>query len=553
MTRNTKLLLFSAFGLFAVPSALAQNVGIGTPTPATKLNVVQNANVTGIQVELSGTAGNSLLTVPTNAGNLSSTIFTPNFSSGIGFNLNMLNAASVADGIQIVMDGTGAGQSIFHDNTGVGQFINMSVAGNGLSGQQIDHVGAGNGSWVFHSGAGNGYRVNHSGAGIGMLVDHTGTGIGSVNIMDANSISHVNDLLSAGGTGTLTVMDGNDGDGYVFTNVDNALAPTTGGDGFGFDAVVNTQTATGGGIINGGLFAGTQWGIGHGMIITHSGATGRGMEVNLEAATNAESNYFGVNNGTGSVFVGQNQNNAIAGTITVADFAYTGTDVDDHVAVSGFSAPAAGWGIGVQGTGNWFGVLSFGDMGATGVKPFTIDHPADPENKILKHFAIESNEVLNMYRGVVELDANGEAIVELPDYFEMININFSYQLTAIGTPQQPYVLTEIQGNQFAVAGAPNSKVSWTVYADRNDPYLQQNPEKGIDVVDKTGSRQGKYLTPELYGKPASSGMFYNPNIENGGAEKNTAPVPNGVNQYTPPSNSGQIRHSKPKVEEPVIE
>lgn len=552
MKMNNKFLLVSALGFLTAPAAMAQNVGIGTPTPATKLNVVQTANVTGVQVELSGTAGNSLLLFPSNAGNASSTIFAPNLSNGIGFNLNMLNATSVSDGIQVVMDGTGAGQSIFHDNEGVGQFIDMSVNTNALSGQQINHVGPGNGSWVFHSGAGNGYRVNHSGTGFGMVVDHTGGGIGSANIMGQNSISHVNDLLANGGTGSITVMDGNDGDGYVFSNVDNPLAPTTGGDGFGFDAIVNTQTA-GVGVVNGGILAGTQWGVGHGMLLTHAGTEGRGAEVNITNANNTEPNFFGVNTGQGSVFIGQNQNNTIVGTIAVGDFAYTGTDVADHIGVSGFSAPVAGWGIGVRGTGNWYGVYSNGDMGATGAKTFVIDHPADPENKMLKHFSVESNEVLNMYRGMVKLDANGQAVVELPDYFELININFSYQLTAVGTPQQPYVLEEIQGNQFVVAGAPNTKVSWTVYADRNDPYIQQNPEKAMDVVDKTGDRQGKYLTPELYGQPASAGVFYNPNVENGGVEPGTAPAPASVGQYVPQTNAGQEKAVKEATEEPNID
>lgn len=69
------------------------------------------------------------------------------------------------------------------------------------------------------------------------------------------------------------------------------------------------------------------------------------------------------------------------------------------------------------------------------------------------------------------------------------------------------MLSEVQGNTFEVAGPPNTKVSWTVYADRNDPYLQQNPEVSADVVVKTGERQGKYLNPELYGMPDSSAMF----------------------------------------------
>ncbi|MFK7786427.1 MAG: hypothetical protein AB8B56_15005, partial [Crocinitomicaceae bacterium] len=197
-------------------------------------------------------------------------------------------------------------------------------------------------------------------------------------------------------------------------------------------------------------------------------------------------------------------------------------DITDHVGVFGFSSPAGGWGIGHLGQGGWYGTLSIGNSGATGVKAFTIDHPADPANKMLKHFSVESNEVLNLYRGIVNLDGNGQATVELPVYFDLINTNVSYQLTAIGSPQPPYVLTEVQGNSFQVAGEPNTKVSWTVYADRNDPYLQQNPEVSTDVVVKTGARQGKYLNPELYGMPDSSAMFPKSEVQAGSQMNPTA-------------------------------
>jgi hypothetical protein len=553
MKTNKKIIAFAAASLLIAPAAIAQNVGVGLNTPLTKLHVSQTAGVTGIRSDVTGTAGNSILAWPSNAANASSGIFLPAQHIGIGMNINMLNATSTADGIQIVQDGLGNGQSIFHDNDGVGQLIAISVATNAFSGQQINHAGIGNGSWVLHTGAGNGYRVNHTGTGTGVLVDQQGTGVGSWNIMSSNNISHIDDISTAGGTGSYTWAGGGfDADGFVFGNVDNYVAPTTGGDGFAYNGTVNTQTATGGGVISGGIFAGTQWGVGHGGIITHNGADGRGLEVNLNAATNTEPNFFGVNNGQGSVYAGQNQNNAITGTIAVGDFSYTGTDVADHIGASGFSSPAAGWGIGVEGTGGWYGVFSNGDMGATGAKTFIIDHPEDPENKMLKHFSVESNEVLNMYRGMAELDANGQALIELPTYFDDININPSYQLTAVGTPQQPYVLQEIQGNQFVVAGAPNTKVSWTVYADRNDQYMQQNPEKAIEVVSKTGERQGKYLNPELYGQPASAGMFYNENVENG-VSQGGAPVPSGSSQYETPTGSSQEKVTGGPVEEPVID
>lgn len=73
------------------------------------------------------------------------------------------------------------------------------------------------------------------------------------------------------------------------------------------------------------------------------------------------------------------------------------------------------------------------------------------------------------------------------------------------------MFSEIEGNSFVVAGEPNTKVSWTVYADRNDAYIQQYPEKAIDVVEKEGNRQGKYISPELYNQPESRGMFYHEN------------------------------------------
>jgi hypothetical protein len=203
----------------------------------------------------------------------------------------------------------------------------------------------------------------------------------------------------------------------------------------------------------------------------------------------------------------------------------------DPSAVYGFSYDATigdgDYGIGVSGIGGFygvrglqtgtnfawcFGVRADGDMTCTGAKPFTIDYPLDPENKALRHYSIESNEILNMYRGIVTLDANGQATIELPEYYDAVNINPSYQLTAIGTPTQPYVATEIANNQFTVAGAPNTKVSWTVHAQRNDPTIRYFDANGKDysseVFEKPAKMKGKYYNPEAYGQPANTGIHY---------------------------------------------
>jgi len=103
---------------------------------------------------------------------------------------------------------------------------------------------------------------------------------------------------------------------------------------------------------------------------------------------------------------------------------------------------------------------------------FRIDHPLDPQNRYLSHSFVESPDMKNIYDGVVRLDARGEATVELPDWFEALNDDFRYQLTAIGRPSPNlYVADEIRDNRFTIAGGtPGAKVSWMVSGIRHDAY-----------------------------------------------------------------------------------
>jgi hypothetical protein len=162
------------------------------------------------------------------------------------------------------------------------------------------------------------------------------------------------------------------------------------------------------------------------------------------------------------------------------------------------------------GQGSWYGIYAVGDVGASGIKPFMIDHPLDPEHKYLRHFSMESDEVLNMYRGTATLDAAGQAVVQLPDYFHSINIDFSYQLTPIGAPAGTYIASEINAaGEFTIAGgAPGQKICWNVFAQRNDPYVQQNAAKTLVESDKKAPDQGLYLMPELYNQPKEKGIFF---------------------------------------------
>jgi hypothetical protein len=142
-----------------------------------------------------------------------------------------------------------------------------------------------------------------------------------------------------------------------------------------------------------------------------------------------------------------------------------------------------------------------GNFAAT-VKTFVIDHPLDPENKYLYHSTVESPDMKNIYDGVVTTDAAGLATVTLPPYFEALNQDFRYQLTVMGTFAQAIVSDEIANNRFTIqTDKPNVKVSWQVTGIRHDAYA--NAHRSPVEVDKPAGERGRYLTPEVYGKPDS--------------------------------------------------
>ena len=66
-----------------------------------------------------------------------------------------------------------------------------------------------------------------------------------------------------------------------------------------------------------------------------------------------------------------------------------------------------------------------------GAGTFVIDHPLDPENKLLYHSFVESPDVKNIYDGVAVVGENGEVVVTLPHYFEALNNEYRYQVKGI--------------------------------------------------------------------------------------------------------------------------
>lgn len=138
---------------------------------------------------------------------------------------------------------------------------------------------------------------------------------------------------------------------------------------------------------------------------------------------------------------------------------------------------------------------------------FRIDHPLDPENKILQHSFVESPDMMNVYNGIVVLDAKGEATIEMANYFEALNRDFRYQLTCLGEFAPVFVKSKISGNRFSISGGkPGMEVSWQVTGIRHDKWAEANR---IQVqINKDSRESGKYIHPESFGLSIEKAIGY---------------------------------------------
>lgn len=481
--------------------------------------------------------------------------------------------ASTSRGVDMYLGATNIapGYTLFHSGTGTGMYTDLSNAANASTGYDLRHAGTGRGMYVdlsgtanaatasalYHAGTGRASYMtltNTANAATGSALYHSGTGIGSeIGIFNTTSTSMIHSLFHDGlGRGQQIVL-GN------AANADLGLGIFHAGDGTGQYISMTNAAATRNSVALNVLYIGTGGGTaggGNAMEVKHYGDNGNAVDMFMgdpsiaagPANTLSEYATLSVSHmATGTSPTAGRSKVAISASNNSADptILVNNNGNEDGAGIHVFTTPVSGAplatiynqpsaiyaeanglgvGIGVFGYGGDVGVLGYssggsgfalygyGNTGAAGAKSFHIDHPLDPENKTLSHYSIESDEILNMYRGMIQLDANGQATIDLPNYFEAVNINPSYQLTAIGTSTQPYVATEIANNQFTVSGAPNTKVSWTVYAERNDPTIQYFSEKynlKENVRAKKPSEVGRYITPQAYGQDETKAAWYN--------------------------------------------
>jgi hypothetical protein len=158
------------------------------------------------------------------------------------------------------------------------------------------------------------------------------------------------------------------------------------------------------------------------------------------------------------------------------------------------------WGISSSGVaGQFSGNVKVTGTLTKGGGSFKIDHPLDPANKYLYHSFVESPDMKNIYDGVVNLDTQGEAVVQLPAWFGALNRDFRYQLTCIGGFAPVYIADEISENRFKISGGnPGMKVSWMVTGIRQDAWA--NAYRIPVEEEKPAQERGYYLHPELYGQ-----------------------------------------------------
>jgi hypothetical protein len=275
----------------------------------------------------------------------------------------------------------------------------------------------------------------------------------------------------------------------------------------------------------------------------HGAYSGGGVAYAVNTAAGANSAAFrGYVSGNGSVFgvwgeAAAGASSGVRGTNSSINPDSSGVSGQSTggAGVRGYGTGGSGYGgvftsanfrgLLVTGTASWYDALFNGDLGirvdknvsvggnvsvvgtvSKGGGSFKIDHPLDPENKYLYHSFVESPDMMNIYNGNVVLAADGRAVVQMPEWFDALNSEFRYQLTAIGAPApELHVAQPIDGNQFVIAGGKaGMEVSWQVTGVRKDAWARKNRIPVEEV--KSVRERGFYLHPEAFDLPDDRGV-----------------------------------------------
>jgi hypothetical protein len=480
----------SPFSLIGNNAVYTQGlVGLGTSTPRQQLSV-------GAHLDLYSTAA--------------ATVTRPSIR-GSGANDLVVNAFDT--GALFLNQDAGSGGVRFHNGTPAGELARLTSSGDFGIGTATPsaklHVnGGGTGGRGVYAVVSQstgltyglyGESASTGGRGVlGLATATTGTTFGVVGVSDSTGGRGVQGRANASSGTTVGVL------GESLSNAGRGvLGRATASSGTTYGVYGESASTTGRGLYGG---ATTTTGMNFGVYGESASVDGIGVFGKATATSGATSAVRGdaySTNGMGVL--------GWSFATTLVNYGVVGvSNSTGGYGVWGQAGASSGTTHGVFGTATSSGgyaVYSQGRFAATGTKNFQIDHPRDPENKYINHFAAEAPEPYNIYRGNTIMDDAGQARVQLPDYFEDINRDFHYSLTAIGAPAILFVAQEIADNAFVIGGGrPGMKVSWTVTAVRNDAWVRANPM--ADVMDKPAEHKGTYLHPELFGQPANRGTNY---------------------------------------------
>ena len=506
------------------------NVGVGTTNPLATLDVTGSGTnglrgttsstaqfASGVYGQSSSTSGNGVVGEETATSGTNNGVFGRSASpNGVGVS----GAATATSG-----NATGVyGQSASFNGTGVaGYALNTIGFANGVSGGSASS----NGTGIF--GANNSSNGGNAIRGVAYGTNGFANGVvGESSSPDGNGVIAQN-RANSGGNGVRGVADGTNG----FANGVVGESSSPDGNGVfgqnrattGFANGVSGVTASPNGTAVFGVNNANTGGIGvtgesratsgvtTGVFGSSASSSGSGVNGNANATSGSTYGVFGRSDSTsGTGLFGYASANS-GSTVGVVGF------VESPNAVAGSFVAHSGAGVLLQGfsgsnntkvfavdaNGNGFfaGNLNVTGTVSKGGGSFKIDDPLDPANKTLSHSFVESPDMMNIYNGIAKLDAKGEVWVNLPDYFESLNGDFRYQLTAVGAPQpELYVAHEVEGNRFKIEGGkPGAKVSWQVTGVRHDAYA--NAHRIPVEEDKPSVERGYYLHPDAFSQPQS--------------------------------------------------
>lgn len=136
---------------------------------------------------------------------------------------------------------------------------------------------------------------------------------------------------------------------------------------------------------------------------------------------------------------------------------------------------------------------------------FYIDHPHHPLTMTLSHTPLETDDLRTFYDGTVWCEADGTAMVIMPDWFTALNEQVRYQLTCVGGWAQvrviecatPGVITGEHAFKI-VEGYEGLRVDWQVTGKRRDAWARYRPFVAEQAKDE--SMWGKLMKAKARGR-----------------------------------------------------